>query len=208
MSKKKIAFYSGSRADYGLLEPIIEKLKNQAELFLIIGPHHFEKNLGNSKKYIKKKVLKKIYNCKAKVNYKNVDISVAVATDDGLYTPIIKSACKKRVSEISYEMKNLIDKARNNKLLPEEYNGGCFSISNLGMYGVDEFSAIINPPQAGILAVGGIKEELRKDNNDIISEKKLNLTLSVDHRIADGAVAAKLLQNLKFYLSNALGMVV
>ena len=142
------------------------------------------------------------------IYYKNVDISVAVATDDGLYTPIIRSACKKRVSEISNEMKTLIDKARNNKLLPEEYNGGCFSISNLGMYGVDEFSAIINPPQAGILAVGGIKEELRKNNNDIISEKILNLTLSVDHRIADGAVAAKLLQNLKFYLCNALGMVV
>ena len=74
MSKKKIVFYSGSRADYGLLEPLIEKLKNRAELFLIIGPHHFEKNL-EIQKNILKKVFKKIYNCKAKVNYKNVDIN-------------------------------------------------------------------------------------------------------------------------------------
>ena len=142
------------------------------------------------------------------IYYKNVDISVAVATDDGLYTPVIRSACKKRVSEISNEMKVLIEKARNNKLLPEEYSGGCFSISNLGMYGVEEFSAIINPPQAGILAVGGIKEELKINNSEIETIKTINLTLSVDHRIADGAVAAKLLQSLRFYLNNALGMVV
>ena len=83
-----------------------------------------------------------------------------------------------------------------------------FSISNLGMYGVEEFSAIINPPQAGILAVGGIKEDLKINNSEIETIKTINLTLSVDHRIADGAVAAKLLQNLRFYLNNALGMVV
>ncbi len=89
MSKKKIVFYSGSRADYGLLEPLIEKLKNRAELFLIIGPHHFEKNLGNSKKYIKKKVFKKIYNCKAKVNYKNVDINKFIYSSLPNYKNII-----------------------------------------------------------------------------------------------------------------------
>ena len=142
------------------------------------------------------------------IYYKNVDISVAVATQEGLFTPVIKNACKKKVSEISSEMKSLIEKAKNKKLLPQEYIGGSFSISNLGMFEVDEFSAIINPPQAGILAVGGIKEQLKKKDNQIIVEKTITFTLSVDHRIADGAIASNLLKNLKFVLHNPIGMIV
>lgn len=142
------------------------------------------------------------------IYYKNVDISVAVATQEGLFTPVIKNACKKKVSEISSEMKSLIEKAKNKKLLPQEYSGGSFSISNLGMFEVDEFSAIINPPQAGILAVGGIKEQLKKYDNQIIVEKTITFTLSVDHRIADGAIASNLLKNLKFVLHNPIGMIV
>ena len=142
------------------------------------------------------------------IYYKNVDISVAVATQEGLFTPVIKNACKKKVSEISSEMKSLIEKAKNKKLLPQEYIGGSFSISNLGMFEVDEFSAIINPPQAGILAVGGIKEQLKKNDNQIIVEKTITFTLSVDHRIADGAIASNLLKNLKFVLHNPIGMIV
>ena len=142
------------------------------------------------------------------IYYKNVDISVAVATQEGLFTPVIKNACKKKVSEISSEMKSLIEKAKNKKLLPQEYSGGSFSISNLGMFEVDEFSAIINPPQAGILAVGGIKEQLKKNDNQIIVEKTITFTLSVDHRIADGAIASNLLKNLKFVLHNPIGMIV
>ena len=105
-------------------------------------------------------------------------------------------------------MKSLIEKAKNKKLLPQEYSGGSFSISNLGMFEVDEFSAIINPPQAGILAVGGIKEQLKKNDNQIIVEKTITFTLSVDHRIADGAIASNLLKNLKFVLHNPIGMIV
>ncbi len=90
MSKKKIIFYSGSRADYGLLEPIIENLKNRAELFLIIGPHHFEKSLGSSKRYIKKNFFKKIYNCKSKVNYKSVDINKFIYSSLPNYKKIIE----------------------------------------------------------------------------------------------------------------------
>ncbi len=142
------------------------------------------------------------------IYYQNVDISVAVATKDGLFTPVIRSACKKRISEISYDMKKFIEKAKDNKLLPEEYNGGSFSISNLGMYNIDEFSAIINPPQTGILAVGSIKHELRKKDNEIITVKTITFTLSVDHRIADGAIAAKLMNNLKFILSNPISMII
>ena len=142
------------------------------------------------------------------IYYNNVDISVAVATEQGLFTPVIKSACKKRLSDISKEMKSYIEKAKSYKLKPEEYNGGSFSISNLGMYEVEEFSAIINPPQCGILAVGSINEELRKAGDKVVSEKIINVTLSVDHRIADGAIAAKLLSNLKYFLYNPLGMLV
>ncbi len=103
------------------------------------------------------------------LQYSLVDIGVAVATDNGLFTPVIRSACKKSISKISSEMKEFILKAKKNKLLPEDYNGGSFSISNLGMYNVHEFSAIINPPQSGILAVGEIYEELKLVNDKTIS---------------------------------------
>ena len=107
------------------------------------------------------------------LQYSLVDIGVAVATDNGLFTPVIRSACKKSISKISSEMKEFILKAKKNKLLPEDYNGGSFSISNLGMYNVHEFSAIINPPQSGILAVGEIYEELKLVNDKTIPVKMI-----------------------------------
>ena len=142
------------------------------------------------------------------INYSLADISIAVATDKGLFTPVIRSACSKSISQISEEMKMLITKARDNKLLPEDYTGGSFSISNLGMYNVNEFSAIINPPQSGILAVGEIFNEVKLDSEKVIEVKMINLVLSVDHRIADGAVAASFLKKLKLLLENPLGMLV
>ncbi len=142
------------------------------------------------------------------LEYNLVDISVAVATDDGLFTPVIRSACKKSISEISSEMKEFILRAKNNKLTPDDYSGGSFSISNLGMYNVQEFSAIINPPQSGILAIGEIFEELKMVEDKILKKNMINLVLSVDHRVADGSTAAILLDKIKFFLENPLGMLV
>ena len=127
----------------------------------------------------------------------NVDISVAVAIDGGLITPIVANADLKPLAAISAEVKALAAEARAGKLKPEQYEGGSFSISNLGMYGVDEFAAIINPPQAAILAVG-------KANND----GKLVLTLSLDHRVIDGAVGAQLLGAIREYLETPSKLIV
>lgn len=140
--------------------------------------------------------------------YSNVDISVAVATENGLFTPVVKNANNKKLTTISDEMKMFIDKAKGNKLMPEDYQGGSFSISNLGMFDIEEFSAIINPPQSGILAIGGIKEELKLEDSKVVAIKTISVTLSVDHRIADGATASKLLKCLNFYINNPIGMLI
>ena len=142
----------------------------------------------------------------AMIQYNNVDISVAVATESGLITPIIRNADQKALSQISNEMKDLAKRARENKLKPEEFQGGGFSISNLGMYGVSTFQAIINPPQACILAVGAAEEVLKMRNGAPKAVQVMNATLSVDHRAVDGALGAELLQLLKNYLENPILM--
>merc|ERR1719203_598152 len=132
-----------------------------------------------------------------------VDISVAVATPSGLITPIIKDADKKSLSDISGEMKDLATRAKANKLLPEEFQGGTFTISNLGMFGVSNFTAIINPPQACILAVGGAKKKLVADDTNSRGFKSvttMQVTLSSDHRAVDGALAALLVGSLQKYI--------
>ena len=137
-----------------------------------------------------------------------VDISVAVATDNGLFTPVVKHACTKSLENISKEVKAFAIKAKEGKLLPEDYTGGSFSISNLGMYGIEEFSAIINPPQAGIIAIGDILEDVNVINGEFKVCKTMSYVLSVDHRIVDGAVAAKLLKYFKFFINNPSGMLI
>lgn len=140
--------------------------------------------------------------------FNTVDLSVAVAIDGGLVTPIIKNAELKTLSHISAEMKDLANRAREGKLKPEEFQGGTFSLSNLGMYGIDEFGAIINPPQAGILAIGaGVEQPIVKDGQIKISTV-MTATISVDHRAIDGAVAAKLLGNFKRFIENPVRMLV
>ncbi len=140
--------------------------------------------------------------------FNTVDLSVAVAIDGGLVTPIIKNAELKTLSQISIEMKELANRARDGKLKPEEFQGGTFSLSNLGMYGIDEFGAIINPPQAGILAVGaGVQQPIVKDGQIQIANI-MTATISVDHRAIDGAVAAKLLGNFKKFIENPIRMLV
>ncbi len=134
------------------------------------------------------------------------DISVAVATPNGLITPIVKAAESKGLAEISDEVKELAGRAREGKLKPEEFQGGSFSISNLGMFGISEFSAIINPPQACILAVGaGVQQPVVK-NGQIEVGTVMKATLSTDHRAVDGAIGAEFLKILKDYIENPVSM--
>ena len=140
--------------------------------------------------------------------YNNADISVAVAVDGGLVTPVIRACEQKSVAELSSEMKSLATRARAGKLMPEEYQGGNFSLSNLGMYGVKSFAAIINPPQACILAVGVGEERAIVKNGQIAVATVMNCTLSVDHRAVDGAIGARFLAAFKSLIENPLGLFV
>ena len=134
---------------------------------------------------------------------KNIDIGIAVALEGGLITPIVKDADQKSFWAISQEIKALVAKAKAGKLAPEEYMGGTFTISNLGMFGVDEFTAIINPPQAAILAVGGIQPEVYLDATGTPKQRDImKVTISADHRVVDGAQAAQFLSTLKSALEH------
>jgi len=135
------------------------------------------------------------------------DVAVAVAVDGGLYTPVLKDAENKSLSALSAEMKDLATRARDRKLAPHEYIGGSFAISNLGMYGIDNFDAVINPPHGAILAVGaGVKKPVVKEDGELGIATVMSVTLSVDHRVIDGALGAELLAAIKDNLENPLAM--
>ncbi|KAJ3195945.1 hypothetical protein HK101_010538 [Irineochytrium annulatum] len=144
--------------------------------------------------------------------YKTSDIAVAVATENGLITPIVPRAEAKGLSVISTTVRDLALKARDNKLQPHEYQGGSFTISNLGMYGVKSFTAIINPPHAAILAVGGVESKAVVESDaatgaEVVKAKKvMHVTLSCDHRVVDGAVGARWLQKFRGYMESPLSM--
>ncbi|MDR0773551.1 MAG: pyruvate dehydrogenase complex dihydrolipoamide acetyltransferase [Wolbachia pipientis] len=140
------------------------------------------------------------------LKYSNVDISIAVALEDGLITPIVKNADKKGILSISKEVKDLVSRARSGKLRPEEFQGGGFTISNLGMFGIKAFSAIINPPQSCIMAVGASKKQPIVINEKIEIAEIMTVTLSVDHRAVDGALGAKYLNAFKYYIENPVAM--
>lgn len=142
------------------------------------------------------------------LQYHSSDISVAVATPNGLITPIVKAAETKGLREISEEVKDLAARARDGKLKPIEFQGGTFSISNLGMYGIKDFAAIINPPQACILAVGAGIQQPVVVNGKLEVGTVMSVTLSVDHRAVDGAVGAEYLQVFKRYIENPVSMLV
>ncbi len=139
--------------------------------------------------------------------YKSADVSVAVAIEEGLITPVVRQAETKGLVEISNEMKDLASKARAGKLKPDEFQGGTFSLSNLGMYGVKEFSAIINPPQGCILAVGMGEERPVAKAGLLTSAMMMTCTLSVDHRVVDGAVGAHFLKAFKELIENPMIMI-
>ncbi len=135
------------------------------------------------------------------------DIAVAVAIEGGLFTPVLLDAEAKSLSALSAEMKDLATRARDRKLAPHEYQGGSFAISNMGMFGIDNFDAIINPPHAAILAVGaGVKKPVIGDDGEITAATVMSVTLSVDHRVIDGALGANLLNAIKDNLENPMAM--
>ncbi|MFC4911966.1 dihydrolipoamide acetyltransferase family protein [Actinomadura gamaensis] len=136
--------------------------------------------------------------------HKRVHVGVAVAVEDGLLVPVIRDADRKSVSQIGAETRELAAKARDGKLSPAEMTGGTFSVSNLGMFGVDSFSAVINPPEAAILAVGAVRAEPVVKDGQVVPGQRMSITLSVDHRAADGATAAQFLARLAELLENPL----
>lgn len=138
--------------------------------------------------------------------FNTVDVAVAVGTGDGLITPVVRGADLKGLVAISQEIKALAAKAKEKKLAPEDYTGGTFTVSNLGMYGVTEFNAIINTPQACILAVSGVVEEPVVENGALAVGRTMNMTLSSDHRVVDGLIAAQFMETLAQMLENPLAM--
>ena len=135
------------------------------------------------------------------------DVAVAVAIEGGLFTPVLKDADSKSLSSLSSEMKDLAGRARNKKLAPHEYQGGAFAISNLGMFGIDNFDAVINPPHGAILAVGaGVKKPVVNAEGQVEVATVMSVTLSVDHRVIDGALGAELLQAIVDGLENPMAM--
>jgi pyruvate dehydrogenase E2 component (dihydrolipoamide acetyltransferase) len=139
--------------------------------------------------------------------FRDVHIGMAVAVDDGLITPVIRAANFKGLRQIAVETRDLSERARQRKLKPDEYTGSTFSVSNLGMLGIDEFTAVINPPEAGILAVGAVTQVPVVEDGAVAVRRRMRVTMSCDHRVIDGATGARFLQTVKRMLENPLAMV-
>ena len=135
-----------------------------------------------------------------------VDISIAVAIDDGLMTPVVRDADRKGVAQIAQEVRELAARARDKKLELEEMTNGTFSISNLGMFGIEEFTAVINPPEAAILAVGTIRNEPVVEDDTFVTGRRMRFTMSCDHRVIDGATGAKFMAAFKRIVESPLNM--
>jgi pyruvate dehydrogenase E2 component (dihydrolipoamide acetyltransferase) len=139
--------------------------------------------------------------------FNEVHLGMAVAVPDGLITPVVRHAHAKSLREIAAETRELAERARERKLTPEEYTGGTFSVSNLGMFDIDQFTAVINPPEAGIIAVGSITERAVVVDGDLEIRRRMRVTMSCDHRVIDGATGARFLQTVKRMLENPLAIV-
>jgi pyruvate dehydrogenase E2 component (dihydrolipoamide acetyltransferase) len=142
------------------------------------------------------------------LKFNHSDVGVAVAIPGGLFTPVIRKAEQKSLSTISSEMKDYATRARARKLQPHEYQGGSTAVSNLGMFGIREFAAVINPPHASILAVGGGEARAVVRKGEIVAVQQMTVTLSCDHRVVDGALGAELLQSFRSYIENPMSMLV
>lgn len=145
------------------------------------------------------------------VQHGRVDVGVAVSMPDGLITPVVRGADAKSVATIAAEIRDLADRGRQKKLAPQEYQGACFTVSNLGMFGIQQFAAIVNPPESGILAVGQVEKRavvIEEDGEDcIVSQRRMTMTLSCDHRVVDGSLGAQLLAEIKKGLEQPLLLV-
>ncbi len=148
------------------------------------------------------------YNGDSIVQFAKIGVSVAIAVEDGLVTPVIKDASSKSMLQISKEIKDMAKRARDKKLKPNEFDGGTITISNLGAWGIESFDAIVNPPQAAILSVGGCIEKPVVENGQIVPGLRMNIGLSCDHRVVDGAVAATFLNEVKKLIENPALMLV
>ena len=140
--------------------------------------------------------------------FNRIHVGMAVAVEEGLITPVIFDADRKRMWDISSEAKALASKARERRLTPEQYTGSTFSVSNLGMFGIDQFTAIINPPEAGIIAVGGVEEKPVVIEGTVVLRKRMRITMSCDHRVIDGATGAKFLQTVRRLIENPVALIV
>ncbi|MGA9524759.1 MAG: dihydrolipoamide acetyltransferase family protein, partial [Myxococcaceae bacterium] len=138
------------------------------------------------------------------LQFETADVGIAVAIEDGLITPVIRDADQKGLAQISAESREMAERARNRKLKPEEYTGGSITLSNLGMYGIDEFIAVINPPQAAIIAVGAVADKVVVRDGQMVVRKMMSATLSGDHRVIDGATGAVYLKEMKELLEHPL----
>ena len=138
--------------------------------------------------------------------WNEIHIGMAVAVEDGLITPVIRDADRKSLAEIGAEARELAQRARNRRLKPDEYTGATFSVSNLGMFDIDQFTAVINPPEVGIVAVGSVVERAVIVDGAVVGRRRLRLTMSCDHRVIDGATGAQFLKTLKQMLENPLAM--
>jgi pyruvate dehydrogenase E2 component (dihydrolipoamide acetyltransferase) len=139
---------------------------------------------------------------------KHINVGVAVALEQGLIVPVIRDADKRGVLDLARESRRLVDAARTGKLKPEEFQGGTFSVSNLGMFEIEEFTAVINPPESAILAVGAIQPTPVVVDGQVVVRDRMKVTLSVDHRALDGATGARFLQELKRLLESPMGLLV
>lgn len=142
------------------------------------------------------------------IKYQTVDVAVAVSLPQGLITPLIFSADQKNLFQTAQEIRALAEKAKKGQLTPNEYQGGSFTLSNLGMYGITHFQGIINPPQASLLAAGGIRDVPVIREGEVVPGKVITLTLSVDHRLIDGSVAARFMQTVQYHLLNPIVLII
>jgi pyruvate dehydrogenase E2 component (dihydrolipoamide acetyltransferase) len=140
--------------------------------------------------------------------FNRVHVAMAVAVEDGLITPVLFDADRMTLWEISEKARDLAKRARDRKLQPDEYTGSTFSVSNLGMFGIDQFTAIINPPEAGILAIGGVEEKPTVVDGQLEVRSRMRVTMSCDHRVIDGATGAKFLQTVRNYIENPLSLII
>ena len=140
--------------------------------------------------------------------FNRIHVAMAVAVEDGLITPVLFDADRLSLWEISAKARDLAKRARERKLMPEEYTGATFTVSNLGMFGIDQFTAIINPPEAGILAIGGVEEKPLVVNGALEIRQRMRVTMSCDHRAIDGATGAKFLQTVRQYIENPISLVI